>query len=637
MNDLRFLVLGALLLLFLVLAGQCRTDHPSSASDYLNLEPGVAYVGMETCRSCHPNVYQSFIQTGMGRSFGPGNRQKSAATTEAHALVYDEQKDFYYHPFFRDSQLYILEFRLENGDTVHRRLERVDYIVGSGQHTNSHIVDFGGYIYQAPITFYTQDGRWDLAPGFQDGGNLRFSRLLDSECITCHNHFPAPAPGSMNKFDAMPMGIECERCHGPGEVHVREKLAGHIVDTARHVDYTIVTPSDLSRELQMDLCQRCHLQGVAVLEEGKTFYDFKPGMRLQDVMNVFLPRFTNSHRQFIMASQADRLRKSACYERSDMTCLTCHNPHRSVEVTSREQYNSACENCHREISCSASAASLAAEQYDCVGCHMPRSGSTDIPHVRITDHYISRENLRGQTPDDAASEPAFLGLQLLTKERATDLEMARGYLALYDKYLQLPAMLDSANYYLQRSAAPAREKFNPLIHFLFSREDLARIRELSTPVVADSLQDAWTAYRIGEAWMQAGAYQQAETFYQRATGLMPLHLDFQEKRATVLAAQQRYEEAGEVYEWVLRENPKRSISLSNLGYLRALQGRWNEAEQWYDRALALDPDYVQALLNKAAVRLVQKDPATARRLLERVLRLEPQNLQARQALQQLQG
>ncbi|MCB0623595.1 MAG: pilus assembly protein TadD, partial [Saprospiraceae bacterium] len=157
MNDLRFLVLGALLLLFLVLAGQCRTDHPSSASDYLNLEPGVAYVGMETCRSCHPNVYQSFIQTGMGRSFGPGNRQKSAATTEAHALVYDEQKNFYYHPFFRDSQLYILEFRLENGDTVHRRLERVDYIVGSGQHTNSHIVDFGGYIYQAPITFYTQD------------------------------------------------------------------------------------------------------------------------------------------------------------------------------------------------------------------------------------------------------------------------------------------------------------------------------------------------------------------------------------------------------------------------------------------------------------------------------------------------
>ena len=93
-------------------------------------------------------------------------------------------------------------------------------------------------------------------------------------------------PGSMNRFSKMPTGIQCERCHGPGKLHVEEKLAGIVVDTAKRADYSIVNPRRLPRDLQMDLCQRCHLQGVAVLNEGKTFFDFKPGMRLSEVLNV---------------------------------------------------------------------------------------------------------------------------------------------------------------------------------------------------------------------------------------------------------------------------------------------------------------------------------------------------------------
>jgi len=625
------LLLTALLLLF------CSRDLPTGEGQYLNLAEGVQYVGMNTCKSCHANVHATFIHTGMGRSFDRATREKSGATFGDHALVYDTASNLYYQPFFRDSLMYVLEFRLENGDTVHQRLERISYIVGSGQHTNSHIVDFNGYIYQAPITYYTQEGRWDMAPGFR-GDNIRFERFLTTECITCHNHFPDFVEGSLNKYSKMPMGIECERCHGPGEVHAREKLAGHIVDTSKYIDYTIVNPSDLPRSLQMDLCQRCHLQGIAVLNEGKDFFDFKPGMRLQEVFNVFLPRYTNSHERFIMASQADRLRLSPCYLQSEMTCITCHNPHQSVEATDKSRYNQACLNCHGqqgEAACTAPMAGRLAEGDDCSGCHMPRSGSIDIPHVNITDHYISRNNIKGRERQDVpAGNPGFLGLQILTKEKATPLEMARGYIAMYDKYVPSAVMLDSAEFYLDKSALPLEEKLATLIHYHFAKEDYPAIAGLAEGRQPQGLSDGWTAYRCGEAFYKLGNYARALAFYQRAARLMPYNLDFQEKLGATYIQLQQLPQAIETLEWVLKENSKRPVALSNLGYAYVLQGQFLKAESFYTQAIALDPDYEQALLNKAAVRLLQQDTAATRKLIERVLKINPENRQAL-AIQQL--
>jgi hypothetical protein len=618
-------ILGMLSLLF------CTRELPSP---FLNLAEDVAYVGMNTCKSCHTNVHETFIHTGMGRSFAPASPEKSDAAFGHHALVYDSASNLYYYPFFRDSALYVLEFRLEGGDTTHQRLERIAYIVGSGQHTNSHIVDYNGYIYQAPITYYTQEGRWDMAPGYR-GDNIRFSRLLATECITCHNHLPEFVAGSLNKYAKMPAGIECERCHGPGELHVREKLAGKVVDTSKYADYTIVNPRRLGRELQMDLCQRCHLQGVAVLNPGKSFFDFKPGMKLSEVFNVFLPRYTDSHERFIMASQADRLRLSPCYLNSEMTCLTCHNPHQSVEVTGREHYNQACINCHggkAETACAAPLSERLAEGNDCSGCHLPRSGSIDIPHVNITDHYISRANIKGRPVKGVAQgTPQFLGMKILTKPEASPLEMAQAYLAMYDKYVQSPLMLDSAKHYLERPGLLKEQKLAPLAHYYFAREDYPALARLAADQQPDRLDDAWTAYRFGEAFYRLGQFPPARAYYQQAASLLPYHLDFQEKLAATDIQLQQLPQAIKTLEWILKENPKRPVALNNLGFAYALQGQLEQAEALYAQAIALDPDYELALLNMAAARLAQHDRPGAKKILQRVLTINPENVQARVA------
>ncbi len=613
---------------------------------FLNLHDSVRYVGMETCRSCHGDVHDTYIHTGMGRSFANATPDKSMAEFGEHALVYDHYLNLYYRPLFRDSVMYIQEYRIEDGDTTHFREEKVAYIVGSGQHTNSHMISINGYVYQAPITFYTQRGTWDLAPGYERGANERFARIIQAECMTCHNHYPDMVEGSLNKYEYVPQGIQCERCHGPGEIHVQEMLAGRTVDTSKYIDYTIVNPAHLPIDLQMDVCQRCHLQGVAVLHEGKTFFDFRPGMALSEIMNVFLPRFSNSDERFIMASQADRLRMSPCFTESKaMTCITCHHPHHSVEVTDINHYNVTCQGCHAPRDpgfCSAPMAELEARNHDCVGCHMPKSGSLDIPHVHITDHFISKANVGrvmleyDQMRDGGA---AFLGLELLTKSHASDLEMARGYLALYDQFAGTEEMLDSAGYYILQSADPEPVKYNTMVHYLFIIEAYEAIAAFTERLDLGLIphQDPWTWYRVGEAYHQLGNRRQSVSFFRKAADGQPYNLEFREKLGLALAQSGEIQEAEEIFNWVLSENPTMSLSLNNLGFMHANRGQFVRARELYLEAIRLDPDYIQPMLNLAALAVHQENFSEARRWLKRALRIRPDHDAARQTLELISG
>lgn len=124
------------------------------------------------------------------------------------------------------------------------------------------------------------------------------------------------------------------------------------MDTATQTTYTIVNPKKLSIEEQNNLCQRCHLQGITVLDEGKTFFDFKPSQLLKNTMHTFMPVYSEDENNMIMASHVERMKLSKCYSVSTkMSCITCHNPHVSVKETAITTFNAACKNCHKPESC----------------------------------------------------------------------------------------------------------------------------------------------------------------------------------------------------------------------------------------------------------------------------------------------
>jgi Tfp pilus assembly protein PilF len=620
MFRIRFIVPTVLFsLLFLLSYCRFSANHQQTQVEgYWAQTDTVSYVGMNVCGTCHPSQMATYPHTGMGRSFGMATKERSDADYSNHPQVYDRNRDFYYRPFWRGDSLHIAEFRLEGKDTIHYLEQTIKYVIGSGQHTNSHIIDRKGYLYQAPITFYTQEGRWDLAPGFGDGHNTRFARIIETECMTCHNGLPEPLAGSLNGYEAVALGIDCERCHGPGAEHVRQKLAGQLVDTAHEIDYTIVNPGKLSLEAQLDLCQRCHLQGIAVTNDGSDWFDFQPGDRIKEHWNVFLPDFAGGNGGFLMASQAERLRKSACFvSTGGISCITCHNPHITVKQTSRIAFNKPCRDCHGGgEDCSASLDVRSTTQDDCSKCHMPRSGSVDIPHVTITDHKVSIPGKPNQ------GDQSFKGLECLTDPEASSLTMARGYLRFFEAFSTNQAMLDSALHYLQKAQT---QKENPdlvlrtQLHLLYLKQDFASGAALVQAQFPSKFSDAWSCYRAGECLLSLNNVEQALPWLSRACELLPKHPDFRLKYANALASTGTVPEAMRQYSQVIREDPLATQAWSNMGFLSLQQGDFRLAENYLVEATRLDPDYLPARLHLAQLLLAQGRVEEGRALTRKML------------------
>jgi tetratricopeptide repeat protein len=607
-------------------------------------------------------------------SFDKASQKKSSARFGSKEIVYDSYKDFYYHPYFSHDSLFVHEYRLKGSDTIHSRTEQINYIVGSGQHTNSHIINVNGYLHQAPVTFYTQRGQWDLPPGFENGNNSRFSRKIELECISCHNSYPQMVDGSENKYTFVPNGIDCERCHGPGEEHVKEKMAGKVVDVTKEIDYSIVNPAKLPVDLQLDVCQRCHIQGNAVLQQRKSFFDFRPGMQLSSVMNVFMPKYAGANEKHIMASHAERLKMSQCFivtnskaneknpgnlfsSQKSFTCITCHNPHISVRVTDKNVFNNACKGCHRNgvppspqgeglgvRSCSEKSEVRAKVQDNCIFCHMPQNKTTDIPHVITTDHFI-RLPLKEETVNDIRK---FVGIVCINNPAPPQEAIAEGYLSLYEKFTPNPLALDSAKKYLpDGSEKDVKRNFALLVRWAFLKNDYQKVIAYvhqygNTDSVFKKVKynndAAWTAYRIGESFLALNDNNGALNYFSKAATLEPYNFEFRNKLGALQMNMGKEKEAAENFSFICKENPEYVPAMTNLGYYYlSVENNAGKAEQLYQNVLALDPDNEQALLNMAGLSIYRKNYRAAKQILEALLKKMPGNVQAQAVLKQIDG
>jgi tetratricopeptide (TPR) repeat protein len=611
---------------------------------YLGHSPDAHYVGKQECKACHADKFDTFIQSEMGRSFKPARLSLSTAKFEGVKPVYDAQSDFYYLPFHRGEDLFLKEFRLRGRDTVYQRIEKLAYIVGSGQHTHSHMIAENGYVFQAPLTWYAQEGRWDLPPGFEGGHNSRFGRTIELECMTCHNAMPEFEAGSDNRFVKIPDGIDCERCHGPGSAHITEKASGSQAHMMDGIDYSIVHPGKLPLDRQFDLCQRCHLQGTVVPVEGKTFMDFRPGMKLSDYMNVFIPRYEDSISNFIMASHPDRLRMSQCFLHTQgdpqfakpMNCITCHNPHLSIKALGPDHYREVCQGCHSPGTASKKLAEACTEKPalreargdNCIACHMPASGSSDIPHVRITDHFIRKpDGKKNLSPDELQRQKEFFRLACRTQDQPSPRLMAEAYLTQFEQFTAKPWLLDSAQANLRRAIQSEGEGsvVRARVRLLYLQGDFPSLMQFAQTHSPGSITDAWTAYRIAEAWKQSRRLPEAIQWLQRAHELAPGHLRFKNKLASALISNQQPREALVLLNELVGAYSKDAAVYNNRGFAKVLLNAFPEAEQDFRQALALDPDSETALANLASLCLNTSRPDEAKEYTRILLRKSPEN------------
>jgi Cytochrome c554 and c-prime/Tetratricopeptide repeat len=612
-----------MLLGFFIFAIKCNNKKDLNFENINNAK--ATYVGIAKCSSCHADVYNTYIETGMGKSWGLANKAKSAGDFDPkHAIVHDLKTDFYYKPYWVQDSLHILEFKLDGTDTIHKRDETITYIVGSGQHTNSHIINTNGYLHQAPITFYTQTKKWDMAPGFEDV-NTRFDRTIEVECINCHNGFPDHIAGSINKYKNIKLGIDCERCHGPGSLHVNGIENGELFDTAKKLDYRIVNPRRMTINQQNNLCERCHLQGVATLHDGKTFFDFEPSLTLSDSWDVYLPTYT-SNKNMIMASHVERMKMSKCYTASNaMSCITCHNPHISVKSTPDMVYNNACKKCHEQKNNCTAALTLRNTNGDnCNKCHMKKNPSIDIPHVAIHDHKI----VKNINAIEQETNNNFTGLKCYNNDNTTPLSRARGFLEFYERYTPNNNLLDSAYKYLMLDNKQDKLQYQDLIRYYFLQNNFEAIIQTAGKINAENIKDAFNAYRIGEAHSKLNNYPTANTFFKKATLLQPLNLAYQIKLANNYLDLNEIKKAEQTFNLVIKEDIKSADAHLGLGYIAMQKQDYNAAKKYIETSKILNPNNVQNLLNLCATYYNLNKKQNIHPVLKYILKIDPNNKQA---------
>jgi tetratricopeptide (TPR) repeat protein len=297
-----------------------------------------------------------------------------------------------------DREFHRESVRDETGRILAEVEAEVKYALGSGARGVSYLVEHDGRLYESPISWYTQKARYDFSPGYQ-GQNLHFDRPIVPSCLFCHANRVEPVDLSVNLY-RKPIfqghALGCERCHGPGDLHVKEQ---EVVDGR---DLTIVNPRHLEPALRDAVCEQCHLVGDVRIERlDRHAFDYRPGLPLTEFFTVYGRTAESQDR---VVGQVEQLRASRCFRESEgrLGCTSCHDPHRAPAPAEKTAFfRRQCQNCHGQNACTLTKNVRLAQNRDdnCVACHMPRFSPTDAVHVAISDHRILRK------PAAPANEP----------------------------------------------------------------------------------------------------------------------------------------------------------------------------------------------------------------------------------------
>lgn len=560
----------------------------------------------------------------MARSFFPMTEHGSGEDW-SQAPVWHEESGFYYRAFARDSSFFQEEYRLAaSGEKTHQLIRQIAFVVGSGFAARTYLAESGGRLYEMPLTWYTQTEEWDLSPGYEVA-NKRFGRLVPDRCMACHNSFPESVPHVEGKYEAVPAGIGCERCHGPGSVHVDERLESPA--PAGAVDRSIVNPVHLSTARQLDVCEQCHLSGaVSLLREGRDPFGYRPSEPLQEHIALFGDVADEAGLGVI--SHAERLRRSACFREASppITCTTCHDPHAGFRDKGPAFFDATCSSCH-------AAATDHAEGESCFGCHMPRTRAGEAPHSSFTDHWI--RVVEDAAPDTAAAA----AVPELAPHYAQDAEgpRARRYQALAYIVLgtqRVDTLMQDRGVRGLEAALPLAADSTGESHFVLGVTHLRRGRgaEALAPLrqsiaLGGDIPERLNA--LAQAYEATGQLpDETRRLYERALAAQPDGADIRVNYGRFLETQGMLSEAGRQYALAAGENPWLAQAHYNLGTARLQEGQFAEAERALRASLELEPDYVPALGNLGLLHASAGETEAARALFERAVAAAPESATA---------
>lgn len=535
------------------------------STDWPNTRPGVSFVGDAACESCHGAIADSYGKHPMGRSMAAiGDlpaELRGGDLDDGQARILFEQAGYRYEMVRRGGRVFHRESRVADDGRVLGSVEaEVTEALGSGEMATAFLLERDGYLFQSPATWYSQQHRWGLAPGYERREG-RFDRQITPGCLFCHVDRVRHVEGTEGRYQTPIFqghaSIGCERCHGPGALHVADPDA----------DSLIVNPARLGPSLREAVCQQCHLVGAsAIVRYGRERDDFRPGLPLQEFLTIFVRGGDDaSHPN---ADHVEQMARSRCFLASQgaLGCISCHDPHRKPPAETRvAYYRDRCRTCH-EPSTSDCALPIDRRMVDgeenCIACHMPRASTTDVQHVATTIHAIPRtaepvSTPPASNPDSAPLVPFHRDLMTREERQATgrDLGVALRHRGRAASAIALPLLKTAVE--AHPDDLLARESLG------FALWGLKRTDEALTV-----FQDVLGRSPRRESALEAAALAAAERnqpalsigFWDRAIAVDPWRSSFHAERASALLSLNRWDEALESADQALKRDPSNGLA-----------------------------------------------------------------------------
>ena len=335
------------------------------------------YVGSVACKGCHEEVYARWSKTRMANVVRDPREHPDA-------IIPDLSKPNPVFSFTRDDVALVYGSRWKQ-----RYFKKVgdDYFPLPVQWDVAHKIW---------RRYFVPNGADWWAPLYPPDN---FQRPTGPLCDGCHS-----VNYDIKSKTVAEWNVGCERCHGPGEAHVRKPTRDTILNPARF-DYVHAN----------DTCIQCHSQGQPLKNpiEGK-YYDWPVGFdvgknladywkleehKLGETTFTHFPDGTGHKNRM----QGNDFVDSLMYARG-VTCFSCHDPHGTENVAMlRKPGNALCLDCHGpNAQAGPHAPTVEAHTHhkagspgnECIACHMPKIEQT------IADQNVRSHTFHFVTPGD---------------------------------------------------------------------------------------------------------------------------------------------------------------------------------------------------------------------------------------------
>ncbi len=587
----------------------------------------------------------------MGRSF---SRLESGTAIEDFGSAkpfYHEASDCYFAMIERGGKYYQRRWQKGfDGQETNIDEKQIDFVMGSGNHVRAYLhLTTRNTLQQLPLGWYAEKGGyWAMSPGFDRPDFPGSTRLVTYECMFCHNAYPKipkghEEVGARAEFaQPIPTGIDCQRCHGPGQRHI--ETATRSGARAAEIRAAIVNPKRLSSERELEVCMQCHLETTtsALPHDIRRFdrgpFSYLPGQPLGDFRLTF-DRAAGMGDRFEIAYGAYRMRQSQCFLKSEgkLRCTTCHDPHNIPHgEAATVRYNAICGDCHKAL---VQVASSGAHRMgaNCVSCHMPKRRTDDVVHVVMTDHLIRRRQLAGDLLSEKVEarespETAYRGeVVVYYPAKLGPAPEDSLYLALAQtiEWSNLKNGLPRLENLIEKYRPQRADSYADLAEGLIAAGQLSKAIPYLEEAVRHAPGSALMLRKLGSAQMEAGLLTQAEATLQRVTALAPDDDGAWGMLGQVLWRKKSNAAAKVAFGKAIGLDPELPQWHDSLGTLLLREGNWPDAEKEFREAVRIQPGNPKLRSNLASLLASRNQIAEARYQFEQSIRAKPDYAEAR--------